>query len=308
MNPYELISFRLFLDRIIPAARPHLRAIFPTIVLPLISMAIVVAFAQGFWMRSLLTLDAESFSSDFFMRSFLLGIVFFVFALIYLLAYMALGVASMDAVAGRPLEMGRAWRFAVRGRTLWTLVLMMIALAISVLMCFLPALIVWPLLCLTVPVMVEENRFGLAALKRSAHLVWWNGTGRTVDSNFLQVCVVLFVGWLIQNAVSSLAQAPWMLLQQYWVIRDATGGASDLADPMSVLPPLWMQLITQTLAALTAAVTWFYTTFGFSMLYVEFHRRRKAPDLEKAIFDWTAPALGAQPDRSNDGMDPAGAV
>lgn len=280
---YELLPFRLLLDRVIPVARPHFRTIFPSVGLPIATMAVILGWLQNQWMQTLLTLSDEP---EAFFGAFagFMAVIFGVI-LVYTLAYAALASASVDAVLGRPVDMGRAWRFALRPRTWWTLFLLLLSTTVALLFCIVPVLVVWPLLSLALPVMVAEGLYGVAALKRSAALVWWNGTGRSMDSGFLQVAVMLFVGWLVQNAVSGLVQTPMALLQQYWIIRDTPNG---VVDPNLLVMPLWIMIPTQILVGLAAVVTWFYWTFGFSLLYTELLRRRYGADLEAGIGRLTA--------------------
>ena len=285
MSRYELTRFRRLLDQIVPRARPFFRSMFPSIGATLAVVGGIFALFHSIWMTRLstgsTTLDPEAFG---LMSGMVLGTL--AFAIVNLLAFTALSVASMDALSGRGVDMGRAWRFSVRGRALWTVLLTLVICIISVMMCLVPALVVWPLLSLTLPVMVHEEKFGFEAIRRSAQLAWWNGTGRMADSNFLQISVLLFAGWLIQSAVSGLVQAPMAILQQYLLLREATGG--EAAGQEAWLLPIWLQVPTQALSSLVTAAAWFFWTFGIGMLYFELERRRHAGDLRQAIEELTS--------------------
>ncbi len=282
---YALTPFRRLLDQIIPQARPYFRAIFPAIGIPLALAAGALTVTRNLWVMDL-PVGGAGLDSAVFTSLAILLLTALLFVIVSLLAGTALTVASMDALTGRAVDMGRAWSFAIRGRVLWTSLLVLLVTMISFMMCFLPALVVWPMVSLTFPVMVQEQKFGFEAIRRSAQITWWNGTGRMADSNFLQVSVLLFAGWLIQSAVSGVVQAPMAILQQFLLLREATGGG--LAEEMSAwMLPLWIEVPTQVLATLVTAAAWFFWTFGAGKLYLEFERRRHAGDLRQAIAELT---------------------
>ena len=135
---------------------------------------------------------------------------------------------------------------------------------------------------------VADN--GFSAIGRSGSLARWNGTGKLRDSSFLQVTALLFVGWLVQNALGLLIQGPVAVLQNYLTFRQ---GLEGLADPMAAIPPLWLILPAQVANALIAAAAWFYWTFGFALLYRELRRRRESADLREAIHELTASSVRA---------------
>jgi hypothetical protein len=90
-------------------------------------------------------------------------------------------VAALDVLAGRPVDMKRAWRFALRPGVWGTLLLAFVAIVGSFFVCVLPMFYVAPLLAFTLPVMAEEGVFGFPALARSAALATHNPGGRWVS-------------------------------------------------------------------------------------------------------------------------------
>ncbi len=285
MTTYELTPFRRLLDQIVPRARLDFRRIFPSIGITLTLAGGVYALVQIVWMTRFSQVSSPSSPAVFLvMTGMFLAVL--VFAIVNMLAFTALSVASMDALSGRGVDMGRAWRVSFRGRVLWTLLLSTILYAISFVMCLVPALLVWPLLSLTLPVMIIEEKYGSDAIRRSAQMTWWNGTGRMADSNFLQVSALMLAGWLIHTAVTGLVQAPLALLQQYVMLREAAGGGAEELEGLA--SSVWLQVPTQMLSTLASSVALFFWTFGYGMLYFEFERRRHGTDLRQAIDELTA--------------------
>lgn len=273
---YELTPFRLLLDRVIPTARPHFRTILPTVCLPVVLVSLPMAWFQQRWMVLSTDLESEQLPANLFGEMAVFVTALLLMMLIYVGCYLALTVASMDAVMGRPVDMARAWKVSLRPSTLWTTFLYLTVVIAGFMMCVAPGLIAVPLLSLTLPVLVEEGKSGIAALRRSAQLVWWNGTGKVADSSFLQMGLLLFVGWLIQSATSGVAQVPLVLFQQYRMFEGISSGA---ADPSYIPAPTWLLFSTQVISALVAVVTWFYWTFGYSLHYRELQDRRYGADL-----------------------------
>lgn len=284
MDSLEPTPFRLLIDRVVPLARPHFMAAFPATAAPLALAGIVLVVMQHRMMSSMLEADPESmlFSLGGFFLSFLLMIV------AYVLTYSALAVAAMEVTLhGGPLRLGRAWRRILSPKLFGTLVLWTVAGMVSLMLCAAPALFVVPLLALTLNVVVAEERYGLDALRGSVAWVWWSPTGRPVDSAFLRVAVLIFIGWGVQTGVGLVVQGPLTGLQQYYVLRDAAGG---VADPAAAAGPLWVLVLAQFFGALASSVAWLYWAFGFAMLYGELRRQRQATDLRQAILELTEPA------------------
>ncbi len=286
MSDLELVSFRLLIDRVVDPARRHFRQLFPPIAAPLAVAGLVLSLVQTTWLIG----SGESFDEGSGLpvmavlgSGCLLGAVFMV---IYSLGFSALLVGSLDAVAGRTVDMRRAWLFPFRPPVLATLVVVAMANLLSFMMLLLPALYVVPILAFVLPVMVEEGRFGFAAIRRSVQLVHWNPTGRWRDSVWLQTLVLLLIGLAVNYALTFAVQLPFVLVQQVLIFRDAAAG--ELGDPAALMAEmLWLQLPTQILTACATAASWLYWTCGIALLYREVRRRREAEDLRQAIDELT---------------------
>ena len=287
MNSLEPTSFRQLIDRVVPLARPHFFAAFPATAIPLAIAGILLVVMQHRLMNSLLVSDIES--TVYFLAGLILSFGLIVIA--YVVTYSMLAIAAIEVVQhGGPLRLGDAWRRLFSLRLFGTVSLWTIVSVASLVLCLAPALLVVPLLAFTLNVAIVEERYGLDALKRSAHWVWWSPTGRPLDSAFLRVFVLIFIGWGVQSGVGLVFQGPLAGLQQYYVLRDAAGGVE--ANPAAAMGPLWVAVAGQFFNAMASAVAWLYWAFGFAMLYVELRRQREATDLREAILELTEPAAG----------------
>lgn len=280
MSRLDLTPFRILLDRVPVLARRHLGSYFWPTALPLLVVGVSFALLQSRWTETMLDPDAMASANPFlFLGPFFLAFV--VSMLVYVLAYVALAAAAVDAVAGRPVSLARSWRFCLRPTVLGTHFVAGVVVGVSFLLCCIPGFFVAPLLALLVPVMVEEGRVGLGAFSRTMELVRFQGRRGLSDSGWAQSFVVLFVGTVLSYAASAVTQGPFVIAQQILLIRQAASG--EAADPSAVVANLWLQVPAQVLGALVTVLVWAYWAFGLALLYFEIRRRKEAEDLEEAI-------------------------
>ena len=278
MSRLDLTPFRLLIDRVPAVARRYVGAYFWPTALPLLVVGVAMALVQVRWTESMFNAAAGDSPFAFFGAFFLAVIVSLT---VYLLAYLALAVLAVDAVAGRPVSMGRAWLFCLRPTVLGTNLVATVVVLVSFAMCCIPGFFVAPLLALLVPVMVEEDQVGLGAMSRTIELVRFQARRGLSDSGWAQAFVVLFVGTMLSYAASAVTQGPFVVIQQVLLIRQAAGG--EAGDPSAILGNLWLQVPSQVLGALVTVLVWAYWAFGLALLYFEIRRRKEAGDLEEAI-------------------------
>jgi hypothetical protein len=210
-----------------------------------------------------------------------MGVVL-VWAVLMVAGYCALYVAAVDAVAGRPVSMARAWLAVVRPRWLGTLVLSWLAFMGGMLCCILPGIYVGLLLSFALAVMTEEGVFGTAALRRSAELARYNPTGQFGEDPRFQVFLVAFVGWIISYVVSFVVQLPFIVVQQVLMFRSVASGQK--VDPVELMSRLaWLQVPGTVLGMLAQVAVQLYVAFGLALVYFGVRRRREGIDLEAAI-------------------------
>lgn len=282
----DLVPFRLRIDRITDPVVRHARAYFWPVALPLLASGVLLAVFQVQSSREMLGVADAGGGENAFVYFGLFLATALGASLVYLVSYLALAIAAVDAVAGRPVEMGSCWRRAFHLPILGTSILVTVIVFVALLFCFLPAFFVGPLLALVVPVMVEERLYGFSAIARSARLVRFNRTKRWADSGWMQTFVLLLVGMGISWAASAAAQGPFVFWQQYIVIRETAAGAA--ADPAALAGNLWLQIPAQTAGALISVFVYAFWAFGLAQHFFELRRRKEAPDLEAAIDELVA--------------------
>src|SRR3954451_24633145 len=278
------MPFRLLLDEALRQARRHFRAIYPRVAIPVAIAASRVAALQAVWF-SQLTVGlgpAPPFLSPGYFAILLIQIGLLV------VAGNALQVGALDAVSGRPVDMGRAWRFSLRGRVLGTLALSGLLFAASVFACCLPAFVVVPLFSLVPAVMVEEGRFGVSALSRSAELAWHSppGPGRWQEKPLLKILLLLFVGLLLGYLVSLLVSLPFQIPMYVDIFRHAAAGEDTLRRMSSWI---WLQVPAQFLNVLASEAVAVYTSFGIALLFHDARGRKEGTDLRREIDSMFAP-------------------
>ncbi|HKI04507.1 MAG TPA: hypothetical protein VKK31_21185 [Thermoanaerobaculia bacterium] len=270
------MPFRILLDEALRLARRHFRAIYPQVAIPAAVLATLLAVAQALWF-SQLTSGASVFGVT-------PGIYLLTLAYIGLLvvAYMAMQVAVIDVLSGRPADMRRAWRFAVQGRVLGTLFLWYVATIASVVCCCLPALVVVPLLSFVSPLMVEEGRFWADSFSRSTELARYDPGQGLWERPAVKVLLFLGVGLLISYLLGLLVALPFQIPMYIDMFRKVASGE----DTLQAMPRwLWLQVPAQFLNALVSTAVYLYICFGITLLFFDTRGRKEGTDLRSEIDD-----------------------
>ena len=280
----EPLAFRVLLDEAIRRARPRFMRIYPAVAIPCALVQCSFPIAQAVWFRNAFSRTSPRVPNPAWMIGFFgaFAAVFLLFLSVYALGNAALMTSAVDAVADREISMGRAWRFVVRPRVLWTMFLSGVAATLGMLFCILPGIYLGLVLSLTLPVMADEALFGTAALKRSNELARYN-PGRSWGSDpRLRVFLILFVGALLSMAVNTVVQLPIMIAQQLFMMRRIMGGQHpDPAAMMSMMA--WFQVPSGFLTGLVSTAVNLYTSFGIALLFFDVKARKEGLDLEEAI-------------------------
>lgn len=289
MNRLDLIPFRLLIDRVVVPARRHLKTTLLPVALPVMAAGLALALVQAAWFDILFDPNPDPDAAAAFLGTAVaVGGLSLLMLVVYGLAFAALTVAAVDAVASRPVSMGRAWAFVVRPRVFLGLFLLGLAYFGSAMMCFVPALYVVPLLAFVVPAMADEGLGPGAAFRRSIELMHWNPTRQVRSSPWLQAFLVLLVGFIINYAVTLVVQLPFLIAQQVLMIRRTFSGGVATVEDMA--PVLWLQVPSVVLGSVATAAAWLYTAFGLAVLFREARRRKEATDLEEAVAELTGTA------------------
>lgn len=276
-GPPGPMPFRLLLDEAMRMTRRHFRAIYPSVAIPLAILVTATSAVQAVFF-SRITGGYDPLRSPFLTPQIL--ILSLLVTVVLVLGYSAMQVAALDATAGRPVDMGRAWRFVVQGRVLGTLILWCAASFLSLLCCLLPAVYVIPLLSYVPPVMVEEGRFGFAAFSRSAELTQYNPSRQFTQYPLVKVFVLLFVGLILSYVVQLLVSLPFQIPMYVDMFRGAATGE----DMLQRMPRwMWLQVPAQFLSALTGVAVYLYVCFGIALLFNDTRGRKEGTDLRTEI-------------------------
>ena len=292
-TPPGPMPFFLLLDEGLRLTRAHFRAIFPAVAVPVAVVSTLAGVMQALDFQSLFKGGTPSPSQLWTPQVLLLA---FLLALLSAVAYVAGQVAALDALAGRPVDMARAWRFAARPAVWGTLLLSFLAILASFLLCVLPVFFVAPLLAFAVPVMAEENRFGPGALSRSAELALFNPSRRLIEHPIVKVLLLMVVTTLISYLAGLLVALPFQLPMFIDLFRKALAGDQDVTSVMARW--IWLQIPAQFLSSLARTAIYVYTAFGMALLYADVRGRKEGIDLRPeidALFPAPAPPPVEEP-------------
>jgi hypothetical protein len=191
-------------------------------------------------------------------------------------------VAATDALSGREVSMRRAWRTMLRPRILGTMALVTLAVGVGSVFCLLPGLYLGLIYAFTLPVMIEEARFGTSAMRRSSELARYNPQ-RQVDADpRLHVFITFVVGAMLGYTISFVVQLPLIVMQQFLMFRDVAGGQRP--DPAQMMARMtWLQVPTQMIGMLTNSAVYLYVCFGLTLLFFDVRQRKEGLDLEAAV-------------------------
>lgn len=274
------MPFLMLLDEAMRRTRAHLRAIFPAVALPIAILTTLLQVGQIISLRGILNAGNRPTALSLLWTPWFL-LVALILAAVSALAYTAGQVAALDALSGRPVDMGRAWRFAAQPAVWGTLFLSALFLFLSFLACVVPLLYVAPLLSFAVPAMVEEGVFGMAALSRSAELTRYNPSRQLTDSPIVKILVLMLVSTLISYLAGLLVTLPFQLPMFIDVFRHALSGDQDVQSAMSRW--LWLQVPAAFLSSLVRVAVYLYTAFGIGMLFFDVRGRKEGSDLRSQI-------------------------
>lgn len=274
------MPFLVLLDEAMRRLRTHLRAIFPAVALPIALLTTLVQVVQILNLRGVLNGEGGVGSVSLSWTPWVLLGALLLF-IVSALAYLAGQVAALDALNGRPIDMGRAWNFASRPPVWGTLLLSGLATLASLVLCVVPVLYVAPLLSFTLPVMVEEGVFGVAALSRSAELARFNPSRRLTESPIVKILVLMLVTSLIGWLAGLLVALPFQLPMFVDIFRHALSGDQDVQSAMSRW--LWLQVPGGFLSILVRMAVYLYTAFGLGMLFLDVRGRKEGSDLRSQI-------------------------
>ena len=279
------LPLRVLIDEAIRQLRRNFSALFPAIAIPLAFLSVPLTFIYFKRLSALSSFSSPSGNPALADALVAMGGIGLAFAALMAAHYAAWGaciLATMDAASGRPIDMTKSWLWVLRPRVIGTILLTMLSVLAGSLFCLLPGIYVAFLFSFVAPVMAEEGRFGVAALKRSAELLHFNARHSLGDNPIVRAFMLAMVAWILASAVSMLVQMPFALAQQIFLIRRASEGeAPDLAAMMDEMA--WFQLPGAALGSLANAALYLYVNLGMALLFLDVRRRREGADLDAVL-------------------------
>lgn len=279
MKELDLLTFPQLADRVVrPTLRCFASMVWP-IAVPMAALSIFMVGVQSTWLEGI---ETGNFESGF--GAGLAGLIVTVLlAMVWsMLCLWAVSIAAVDVLAGRPASFWRALRRVFERKILVTLLLSLLIQSVALIFCMVPLLFTLPLLFILVPVMIHEEVYGVAAVKRSVELTRFNATGRWADSGFIYAAGLLFIGWGISSVIGMVVQLPFMIFQQYYIWNETLSGRQvDIVQLTEKLSGI--QIPVQMVNVFAQLLGWFYWAIAAVALYQEIRRRREGHDLAAAI-------------------------
>jgi hypothetical protein len=276
-GPIPPMPFTMLLDEAMRRARRHFRVLFPPVAIPLTLLAAVSGVLQALWIQSLASVGVGK-SLGFSFETIVIGLVQGFFLMV---GALALQKATVDAVAGRAIDMKAAWLFAVRPAVLGTLVLQFLAILASTMACLVPVLYVAPLLSLVAAAMADEGVLGSKALSRSAELTRYNPQNRFFDAPLVKAAALMLVTVLISYAVGLIVALPFQIPMFIDMFRQAASGSAPAMGNMAKW--MWLQIPAQVLQTLATVAVYIFSSFGYALLFFDSRARKEGSDLAAEI-------------------------
>ena len=290
-TPLRPIGLRTLIDEAVKQVRRHFRALFPSIAIPLVISVSPLFVIYMRSMSSFIRFDEQAQLDDVLPLFLLAGVIYVLWMAVYSAAFVAALHSAMDTLSGRPVSMWKNWLWMFRPKVAGTLGLVFLCSAVASLMCVFPGFYVSLILTFVLPVMVAEDRFGTAALKRSARLLHFNRRQKLGDNPVVKVFVLFLVGWILSAVLSMFVQLLLTIVQQIIMFRSAAEG--NAPDPIELMERLsWIQLPSAAIGSLATALMFLYLGFGLSLLFFDVRRRREGEDLEAALEELDPQAAG----------------
>jgi hypothetical protein len=288
------IPFRVLIDQAMALTRRHFKAIYPLAAALFTAGAALTVGAQ---MRMFSHIGpAGAMAKEFQFQSVISFLVFMfvVYLATYGLGTVAVGVLAVDATAGRAVRVGSRLLAVFHPRFWGTLLLAGALTVLAMLFCFFPAIYVGLLFFLVIPVMVEEEKFGPAALGRSKDLIRFNPQRHFVNAPMVKAGVIALVIWLLSLTAGAVVQVPFAVVKQVLIIRRVLAHGAGAGASFSPFIP-WLDLPAALFGALIAAAIQLYGSFAIALFFFDVRSRKEGADLEGVLAE--IEAAGSPPAR-----------
>lgn len=195
--------------------------------------------------------------------------------------FAALTHAVVGRMHGRSPSAGDSWRFALRPAVLGTTLLVAVLTMVGTAMCLVPGLLAAMYFSLALPVMVEEDTVGGAALDRSMNLARHGPDGPWFSSTGAYALCLSVAYAMISYAVNSLVTLPAAVMGAIYGIRAAASGTA-VGDVTQLFPPSFAVVLNLGGAFLNAFAD-IYVVAAVALLYQRAIDLLEGADLRRAI-------------------------
>ena len=290
----DTIPFAVLVDEAWRSSRRHARALLGPLALAIAPAALVMQVGLALWNLQMLgggaPVDFASMCGTFAIA----GALMLVVGCWFVAVYGTMMVAVTETLEhGAPPPLGLCARRYLRPRMWGTDLLAWVVTVLGFVACFVPGLLLLAAWALRIPVMVREERFGLAALTRSWELLAHNPSRELARHPLLKVGLLFLLGMVLGYAVSLVVQAPAIVVNQVLLFREMAQG--EAGDPAAaVRATMWLTIPSGVLAALAQLAVQLYVDFAIAHLYFDQRRRKEGGDLA-AVLDRLMGAEGAAP-------------
>ncbi len=301
MNPeiprLERGPFLALLDEAVSVARGVFRPIFLPVAVPPALAAGLMALAQATAMRRLFHFSPGSSQPE--IGGFLVGMgltyaMLFLFTMVRLLAAAAMFAGAGWYLQGEPVSAGRVWRWALRGRTVGTILLVGLFVGIGFMFCGLPGIYLAVIYAVAVPVLLWENPRASRAPGRSRELIIHDNAKRLFSPGMGWVVMVWITTVVLTWGVGMAVQLPLTIVQQILTMRHIMGQAEQQAAAnFQNIFPAWLvgaQVIVTALSTLAQQLVALFSASAFTLLYLRLRGRKEGTDLAAALDRLGAPA------------------
>ena len=281
----DTVPFAVLVDEAWKSSRRNARALLVPLALAIAPAALALQVGMALWNLQMLGADAAAADFGSMCGTFAIGGVFLLLVGCWFVAvYGAMMVATTEALArgGVAPPVGACFRTYLRFRVWRTDLLAWVITGFGFLACVLPGLFLMAAWSLRIPVMVQEQRYGFAALSRSWQLLAHNPSRQLVRHPLLKVILLFVLGMVLGYAVSLVVQLPAIVASQVLMFRElAQGQAGDPAEAMKAT--MWLTIPSGVLAALAQLVVQLYVDFAVAHLYFDQRRRKEGGDLAAGL-------------------------
>ncbi len=278
------IPFRILIDDAVKLARKHFMVIYFPVAVPLALMSGIMVATQSHWMMGIFSMRSGVFNLEHMFSTILLLLgMSFLWGLAFGLGAAAMMKGSIDATAGRPVDMKNCWLFVIQPQTIGTLILSGLAIGLGFMFCFFPGVYIGLILSFILPVMVDENLFVTDAMRRSYQLVRYNPHWPFLKNPMVKVFTIFVLGGILSYIANIIIQLPLLVYQQIIIFRAITSGGG-VMDPATILSrTIWLQVPSNMFGTMASMAVQVYVCFCIALLFFDVRRRKEGGDIAQAI-------------------------